>query len=92
MMNNHCSEAMGNRIKEQSDFETTVCDKPVKSLKRIKQNVHVPTRLKCECEGPLETVECFAVDTKQEENKDLTTHTERFKQANDTFTLLVGDK
>ena len=46
---------------------------------------------KCECKGPLETVKCFTIDTKQEENEDLTTHTKRFKQANDTFKQSVGD-
>ena len=31
------------------------------------------------------------MDTKQEENEDLTTHTKRFKQANNTFKESVGD-
>ena len=56
IMSNHCSKVMQNRIEEQSDFETTVCDKPVEPLKRIKKCAHMPMQSKCECEGPLETV------------------------------------
>ena len=81
MMNNGHDKVMTNQIEEQSNFELKVQDKPVELLKRIKRNVHVPTRSKCECEGLLETVKHFVMDAKQEENKDLTMHTKRFKQA-----------
>ena len=37
MVNHHCSKVIRNRIKEQSDFETAVHDKPVKLLRRIKK-------------------------------------------------------
>ena len=54
--------------------------------------MHVPTRSKHECKGSLKTVACFVTDTKQEENEDLTIHTKRLKQANDTFKQLVGEE
>ena len=54
--------------------------------------MHIPTRSKCDHEGPLETVKHFTVDTKQEENEDLMTHTKQFKQANNTFKQLVSSE
>ena len=77
--NGCCGKVMQNGIEEQSDFETAVRNEPVKLL-RIKRSMHMPTRQKCKCEGLLEMVKCFVVDTKQEENEDLTAHTERLKQ------------
>ena len=39
----------------------------------------------------METVKRFVMDTKQEENEDLTTHTKRFRQANDALKQLAGE-
>ena len=52
--------------------------------------MHAPTQSKCECDGLHKTIKRFAVDTKQMEEEDLTTHAKRFKQAKDTFEQSVG--
>ena len=70
-INNYCSEAMRNQIEEKSNFETAVQDKPpVEPLKRMKEHVCIPTPAKCECERPVETVNLFMADTKQQEDEE----------------------
>ena len=85
----YCSKEVQMALKEQSDFESDVLNKPLELMNRIKVLVHTPEKAKYPF---LTLIEVFAslLNFKQGENEDLVSYLSRFKSEKDVVENLFG--
>ena len=86
---NYCSKEIQVALKESSNFDDEVLNKPLVLIERIKMQMHTPEKAKY----PLLTlIEVFAslVNFRQGDQEDLVTYLSRFKSERDIVLSLYG--
>ena len=85
----YCSKEVQISLKEQSDFDSKVLNKPLVWMERIKMLVHMPEKAKYPF---LTLIEVFAslLNFRQGEHEDLVSYLSRFKSERDVVQNLYG--
>ena len=89
VMLKHCSQAMKNRVKEASNYETDIRNNPFKLLEAIKTKIFGQVRAKYKYNQVTNMLLQF-FSTKQEHGESLTVYIKQFKQARDNVKLTLG--
>src|SRR5210317_2119987 len=86
----YCTKQLQNRIMEAGNYEAEIEDRLYKLLQEISSKMYDPARAKYEYASITERFKML-LNTKQQDDKDLTSYTKRFKQASDNFMAVLGN-